>query len=275
MNFNEIPYTFCEVLFFNMLKPYINYQAINYKDGEISEVSDSITIEKALQISINGDSFAVVMQTPGDEVNLCKGLLFSEDIITPKTLVQFDTIKSDDDYIEEVNCVIEPSELGEGYKSSRSLLSVSSCGICGKQELAGINTNGEKLSTYLLEPEFIFDLKKQMQSNQPIFPITGSTHGSALFDSKGNLLALKEDVGRHNSLDKAIGDLLLQNRLNEAKILFFSGRLSFEIIFKSFRAKVPTIIAISAPTSLAIDYAKEFGITLYGFCRGDRFTKYS
>ena len=258
-----------------MPKPYINYQAINFKDGDTSEVSDAITIEKALQISINGNSFAVVMQTPGDEVNLCKGLLFSEDIITLKTFISFDTIKSDYGYIEEVNCILEPSNLGKGYKSSRSLLSVSSCGICGKQELGDLYTSGKKLSTHLLEPNFIFDLKKQMQSSQPIFPITGSTHGSALFDTKGNLLVLKEDVGRHNALDKAIGELLLENNLKEAKILFFSGRLSFEIIFKSFRAKIPTIIAISAPTSLAFDYAKEFGITLYAFCRDNRFTKYT
>jgi FdhD protein len=114
-----------------------------------------------------------------------------------------------------------------------------------------------------------------MQLNQPIFPITGSTHGAALFTKDGDLLTLKEDIGRHNALDKSIGDLILKKQLTQAKILFFSGRLSFEIIFKSFRAKISTIIAISAPSSLAIDYAKEFGITLYGFCRGDRFTRYA
>ena len=258
-----------------MPKPYVNYQAIHFKDGNTSEVSDAITIEKALQISINGEHFAVVMQTPGDEVNLCRGLLFSEDIVTSQTLARFEETKSDDGYIEEINCVIDSNLLGDGYKSSRSLLSVSSCGICGKQDLDDLKLSGDKLETHLLDSNFIFDLKKQMQSNQPIFPLTGSTHGSALFDDNGNLLTLKEDVGRHNSLDKAIGELLLDNQLNQAKILFFSGRLSFEIIFKCFRAKIPTIIAISAPTSLAIDYAKEFGITLYGFCRGDRFTRYS
>lgn len=258
-----------------MPKPYINYQALNYKNGDSTEISDAITIEKALQISINGEHFAVVMQTPGDEINLCRGLLFSEDVITTTTDVLFKTSLSKDGYVEEVNCIIKPLDLGDGFKSSRSLLSVSSCGICGKQDLNDLNINGEKLSTHLLDPNFIFDLKKQMQNSQPIFPITGSTHGSALFNEKGELLTLKEDVGRHNSLDKSIGELLTKNELKQAKILFFSGRLSFEIIFKSFRAKIPTIIAISAPTSLAIDYAKEFGITLYGFCRGDRFTRYS
>jgi len=258
-----------------MPKPYINYQAISYKSGETSETSDAITIEKALQIAINGKSFVVVMQTPGDELNLCRGLLLSEDIINSKTSVLYKTSKSEDGYIEGVDCIIEIDSLGEGYKSARSLLSVSSCGICGKQDLDSLNLTGNQLNSNSLEADFIFELQKTMQSNQPIFPITGSTHGSALFDISGNLLVLKEDVGRHNALDKAIGELLLKDKLKDAKILFFSGRLSFEIIFKSFRAKIPTIIAISAPTSLAIDYAKEFGITLYGFCRDDRFTRYS
>lgn len=258
-----------------MPKPYLKYQAVHYKNNEFTTVSDAITIERALQISINGEAFVVVMQTPGDETNLCRGLLFSEDIISMNTLVYFDEIKSEDGYVTEVNCIIEPSELGKGYKSARSLLSVSSCGICGKQDLELLQLNGEQLKTGQLDPQFIFKLQKEMQSSQPIFPITGSTHGSALFNTTGKLLSLKEDVGRHNALDKAVGELLLNKSLKDAKILFFSGRLSFEIIFKSFRAKIPTIIAISAPTSLAIDYAKEFGITIYGFCRGDRFTRYS
>jgi len=258
-----------------MLNPYLKYQAVQFKNNKLENVIDQITIEKALQISINDSPFSVVMQTPGDEINLCKGLLYSEDIISKETDVIFKTILSKDGYIETVNCTILKSELGKGYKSSRSLLSVSSCGICGKQELEDINTNGIKLNEHDLRPDLIFKLKQIMQTEQSIFPITGSTHGSALFDIKGKLLAIKEDVGRHNALDKAIGELLIKNNLHKAKVLFFSGRLSFEIIFKSFRAKIPTIIAISAPTSLAIDYAKEFGITLYGFCRDDRFTKYS
>jgi len=258
-----------------MLKPYSKYQAVLFKNGSTAKINDAITIEKALQVSINGSSFSVVMQTPGDEINLCRGLLFSEDIITHKTSINFETSTSKDGYIELINCIINQIDLGEGYKSSRSLLSVSSCGICGKQELTDIDTSGEKLNSQHLSPNTIFNLKKIMHNHQTIFPITGSTHGSALFDLDSNLLSLKEDVGRHNALDKAIGELILKDQLNLAKVLFFSGRLSFEIIFKCFRAKIPTIIAISAPTSLAIDYAKEFGITLYGFCRDDRFTRYS
>ncbi len=258
-----------------MAKSHTKYQSILFKNNTTNVVNDDVTVEKALQISINNTHFAVVMQTPGDEINLVTGLLYSEDIINPKTKISFKTIISDDGNIQEVNCSINPNEIGDGYKNSRSLLSVSSCGICGKKDLDDLKLEGEKLNQNLLEPKLIFKLKKLMQSNQPIFPITGSTHGAALFNKQGQLLNLKEDIGRHNALDKSIGELLIKHQLNDAKILFFSGRLSFEIIFKSFRAKISTIVAISAPSSLAIDYAKEFGITLYGFCRDDRVTRYA
>lgn len=258
-----------------MSKLYTTYQSIQYKNGKTHQVDDNVTVEKALQISINNNHFAVVMQTPGDEVNLVTGLLYSEDIINEKSPVDFQLTWSVDENITEVNCIIDVNNVGDGYKSSRSLLSVSSCGICGKKDLDDLKIEGKKLETSILNPDFIFELQKKMQTNQPVFPITGSTHGAALFTKGGNLLTLKEDIGRHNALDKSIGDLITKNQLSQAKILFFSGRLSFEIIFKSFRAKISIIIAISAPSSLAIDYAKEFGITLYGFCRGDRFTRYS
>lgn len=258
-----------------MPKAHTTYQTVQYIAGKITSKTDEVTIEKALQISLNGNHFAVVMQTPGDEINLTRGLLFSEDIIAQKQACQFETKLDQNGFIEEVNCIVAPEQLGEGYTTSRSLLSVSSCGICGKKDLQDLKMDGQRLTSNHLDANFIFDLQLKMQQNQPVFPITGSTHGAALFNEQGELLTLKEDIGRHNALDKAIGELIAQQYLTSAKILFFSGRLSFEIIFKSFRAKIGTIIAVSAPSSLAIDYAKEFGIVLYGFCRNQRFTRYS
>ena len=258
-----------------MIKPFIKYQAINFKDGIGKKIEDSIAVEKALQISINGNPFSVVMQTPGDEVELVQGLLYSEDVISSGTKIDFEKKRSNDGFVEVVNCVIPKNEIGEGYKSSRSLLSVSSCGICGKQSLDDINVKGDKIKSGQFNEKVIHNLINELKNNQPIFSETGAVHGSALFNLKNELLVVKEDVGRHNSLDKAVGDLLLNNKLKEAKILAFSGRLSFEIIFKAFRSKIPVIIAVSAPTTLAIDYAKEFGITLYGFTRSNRYTKYS
>lgn len=257
-----------------MIKPYLKYQAVKSTHGVEEIVEDNIAIEKALQISINDKSFSVVMQTPGDEIELTCGLLFSEDIISKEFKPQFQTEKSKDGYIEKINCIIPSTELGEGYKGSRSLLSVSSCGICGKQSLDDINVSGDKLIDNGIEQTKIFEMMSLLKLNQSIFNETGAVHGSALFNAQYELLIVKEDVGRHNALDKAIGYTLQNNQMKDAKVLAFSGRLSFEIIFKAFRAKISTILAVSAPTSLAIDYAKEFGITLYGFTRGDRFTRY-
>jgi len=256
------------------MKSYLKYQAVKSTDGIEKVVEDSIAIEKALQISINGNSFSVVMQMPGDEIELACGLLFSEDIISKTFVPEFETEISKDGFVEKINCIIPDSELGEGFKGARSLLSVSSCGICGKQKLEDINLKGDKLIENGIEEKNIVEMMSILKLYQPIYNETGAVHGSALFTSKYKLLVVKEDVGRHNSLDKAIGYLLQHNQLKNAKVLAFSGRLSFEIIFKAFRSKIPTIMAVSAPTSLAIDYAKEFGITLYGFTRGNKFTRY-
>ena len=257
-----------------MTKPYLKYQAVKWTDGIETIVEDNIAIEKALQISVNDTSFSVVMQTPGDEIELACGLLFSEDIISNQYIPEFSTTLSKDGFVEEIECSIPIHELGEGYKGSRSLLSVSSCGICGKQKIEDINLEGDKLLEVGIDEAQIFEMMSTLKLNQPIFNETGAVHASALFTSNYKLLIVKEDVGRHNALDKAIGYLLQKKQLKKAKILAFSGRLSFEIIFKAFRSKIPTILAVSAPTSLAIDYAKEFGISLYGFTRENRFTRY-
>ncbi|MFK8046320.1 MAG: formate dehydrogenase accessory sulfurtransferase FdhD [Crocinitomicaceae bacterium] len=254
----------------------LDYEGIKFNHKGFNKVTDPITVEKALQISINDKSFTVVMQTPGDELELAVGLLYSEDVLTKKLVYKTNSKKDDSGLIEEVNFTIDEAELGKGYLSSRSLLSVSSCGICGKQSLSDLSVSGESLqSTDQISTNFIFDLQKKMHQAQAIFPHTGSIHGAAIFNPKGDLLSCKEDIGRHNALDKAIGDLLINEKLSVGNILFFSGRISYEIVTKSFRAKIKTIIAISGPSSLAIDYAKEFGINLIGFCREDRLTAYT
>ncbi len=255
----------------------LKYDGIKFEKGSVKKITDPITVEKALQISINQQPFTVVMQTPGDEVELAIGLLYSEDIIKSTTSYEIELKYDDDNIIEDVNFTIAESDLGKGYLSSRSLLSVSSCGICGKQSINDIQTSGKALENTKnkIDTNFIFKLQKIMTDSQTIFPHTGSTHGIALFDKQGNLLTCKEDIGRHNALDKSIGELIQKKKLQEAEFLFFSGRISYEIVIKSFRAKIKLIIAISAPSSLAIDYAKEFGINLIGYCRNAKFTCYT
>jgi len=258
------------------MKGQLDYEGLKFNKDGFSSVSDPITIEKALQISINGKSFTVVMQTPGDELELATGLLYSEDVLTKKAVYKTSTRKDESGLIEEINFTIDEKQLGKGYLSSRSLLSVSSCGICGKQSLSDLSISGETLkSSDQISTDFIFDLQKKMHLAQAIFPHTGSIHGAAIFNPNGDLLSCKEDIGRHNALDKAIGALFIKQELAAGNILFFSGRISYEIVTKSFRSKIKTIIAISGPSSLAIDYAKEFGINLIGFCRDGRLTAYT
>lgn len=252
------------------------YEGLKFNHKGFNKVEDPITVEKALQISINGKSFTVVMQTPGDELELAVGLLYSEDVLTKKTDYKTECRKGEDGLIEDINFTVVKNDLGKGYLSSRSLLSVSSCGICGKQSLSDLKVGGKTLKpSEQISTNFIFDLQEKMHKAQDIFPDTGSIHGAAVFSPKGELLSCKEDIGRHNALDKAIGELLISKQLSAGNILFFSGRISYEIVTKSFRSKIKTIIAISGPSSLAIDYAKEFGINLIGFCRDGRLTAYT
>ena len=175
-----------------------------------------------------------------------------------------------------INVTIPKDKLGKGYLNKRTLLSVSSCGICGKQDLESLEVSGEKLKKEV-RIEYT-DLEKwfvTMKNNQNVFKQTGGLHAMMVLNKKGEVLTLKEDIGRHNALDKAIGDLLEKDCIKAAHCLLVSGRVSYEIISKAFLAKIPVVVAVSACSSLAIDFAKEFGICLIGFSRGGKSTIYA
>lgn len=160
--------------------------------------------------------------------------------------------------------------MGKGYLNKRTLLSVSSCGICGKQKLEDIQISGDSLSTSVaITTKDLEQLFQIMQKKQTVFRKTGGSHAASIFDPNKNLLVVREDIGRHNAVDKAVGALLNEQQLQNAAILLVSGRVSYEIISKAFIAKIPIIAAVSACSSLAVDFAKEFGIQLIGFSRDD------
>lgn len=248
--------------------------------GSVTKVVDPLTVEHALQIDINGKAFTVVMQTPGDEIELATGLLYAEDVIGRKTPVSFEPHLNDNGLIERLNAIIPEDQIGDGYLNSRSLLSVSSCGICGKQSLEDLpqfDGSGEALDDRKTSWSIstLFELQKKMISAQTNFQATGGCHGVAAFDSNGHMISLKEDIGRHNAVDKMVGELILQKKLGDVKIMTFSGRISYEIVSKAFRAKIPLIMAVSAPSTLAIDFAKEYSITLLSFSRNGKTTCYA
>lgn len=254
----------------------LTYEGLKIKNGILKKVKDALVIEAALQININKEPYTVVMRTPGDDFELIRGLLFAEDIYKNPTNLTFEIVEKRDNGFCIINVNIPKNILGNGYLNKRTLLSVSSCGICGKQKLEDIAVKGSKLLN-----NFDFDFLKieelfiEMKANQETFDLSGGSHAASLFDVNYNLLSIKEDIGRHNAVDKVIGDLLLTNSLSKANCMIVSGRVSYEIISKAFIAKIPYVIAVSACSSLAVDFAKEFGICLIGFSRGKKATQYS
>ncbi len=252
------------------------YQGEKFQNGSANIVEDYLSIEEALQININKAPFTVMMRSPGDEIDMVRGLLHNEDIYTELEDISIEIInKNELGYVTELNVDIKPSYLGKGYLSSRSLLSVSSCGICGKRELGDLSVEGTKLVDVDFSVDLIEKMLVAMQSKQLSFSKSGGSHAAAAFDKFGTIITSKEDIGRHNAVDKVVGSLIRQSKLNNAVFISVSGRVSYEIITKAFRAKIPVLIAVSAPSSLAIDFAKELGVTVFAFCRNGKSTRYS
>ena len=216
------------------------------------------------------------MRSPGYEEDMVRGLLHNEDIYSGDIKLRIDDVnKNELGYITDLNISISENDLGNGFLNSRSLLSVSSCGICGKRELGDLSVVGDKLGGYDFSPDLINVLLENMKKEQLGFAQSGGSHAAAAFDKKGDLLIIREDIGRHNAVDKVVGGLLNSTNLNKAKFLAVSGRISYEIVTKTFRSKIPVLLAVSAPSSLSVDFAKELGVSIFGFCRDKKATRYS
>jgi len=255
-----------------------NYEGKKFDNNDIDKIVDALTVEEALQININNKPFTVSMRTPGNDVDLVRGLLHAEGVINNIDLIPEISLKKENEkgIVTIVNVNIPEGELGEGYSNSRSLLSVSSCGICGKTDLGDLAFIGKTIDDNdKIDIGLIHNLFNKMNNFQFDFRKSGGTHAAAAFTLKGDLLCAMEDIGRHNAVDKIVGKLINDKKLNEAKIMTVSGRISYEIVIKCFKARIPFLAAVSAPSSLAVDYAKELGITLFAFCRDERATCYS
>lgn len=239
-------------------------------------ICDELTIEHPLSIRIAGDPFTLTMHTPADEFDLVRGLLYTEGVARKKEgPISIEILERNDaGFISVVNVPAEEVDLQSAQLNKRSLLSVASCGICGKTEL---NLPDGRLSgdSGLLEAQSIALMFSTMKQHQSAYLTGGGSHGAAIFNAKQEMLVLREDIGRHNAVDKAIGALLNDVKLNQSRYLLVSGRVSYEIVVKCFAAGIPNLLAVSAPSSLAVDFCKELGIALYGFCREGRSTFYS
>lgn len=252
------------------------YEAIKITDENQQKINDAVVIEAPLQININGDPYTVIMRTPGDDIDLIRGLLFAEDIYKGEKELDISIINEDKNFFSTIDVKIDSEKLGKGYLNKRTLLSVSSCGICGKQSIDDIKVKGDALNdSTTIDSNKIESMFLQMQEEQKLFKKTGASHAAAIFDSHYKLMKLREDIGRHNAVDKVLGCAKNSNLKTKIDFLLVSGRVSYEIVTKAFFHKIPTIIAVSGCSSLAIDFCKEFGIKLIGFSRSKKHTFYS
>jgi FdhD protein len=253
-----------------------NYQSLKISPNSAVKIDDFLVVEAPLQININNEPYTVVMRTPNSDFELITGLLFAEDIYKKDAPLVFQIIKEISTIPAIINVDIQKDALGKGYLNKRTLLSVSSCGICGKRELGDLNVVGKSLEKNIqISADSLHQMHLVMKNFQETFKKTGGSHAAAIFNKDQELLTIKEDLGRHNAVDKSVGDLLITQNLKNAHFLLVSGRVSYEIVTKSFIAKIPVIVAISACSSLAVDFAKEFGICLIGFTRNNKMTVYA
>lgn len=254
----------------------VTYEGIK-KNAESRElITDFLVVEAPLEISINQSPFTVVMRTPGNDFDLIRGLLYVEDIYRNTGELLMEIISETTNGFTKIEVSIPEDQIGIGYLNKRSLLSVSSCGICGKQQLEDFDSPKTKLAKQpSLNLNKLPEMFALMTANQKTFSLTGGSHAATVFDANYQMLTLKEDIGRHNAVDKCVGALIQSQQLKKGTFLLVSGRVSYEIITKAFFAKIGTIVAVSACSSLAVDYAKEFGICLIGFSRENKATIYS
>lgn len=252
-----------------------SYSSVKIHQTSFTKKDDILVVEAPLQININNEPYTVVMRTPNYDIELIRGLLFAEDIYKNNTDFNYQIVKNEG-FSTVINVDIPTEILGKGYLNKRTLLSVSSCGICGKKELEDIELSGEALQNkQQISQAEIKEMYNKMKIQQVTFQLSGGSHACAIFNKNKQLITIKEDIGRHNAVDKCVGDLLINNILNQANYMLVSGRVSYEIVSKAFFAKIPIIVVVSACSSLAVDFAKEFGICLIGFSRDDKMTIYS
>jgi len=267
------------------------YKVLKYNSGKFENIEDLISIEEPLEISIKFKEkndwikriLSITMRTPGNDKDLVRGFLFNEQLI--KNIKDIDTIESFGDEVGQYNiqnkilATLNNSENINISKIKRDFITNSSCGVCGKSSLDAleiIKQNKTNPDQPKISKEVIIKSPTILRENQSEFSKTGGIHASGLFNNNGDLISVKEDVGRHNALDKLIGYTLFNGQINPlTQFITCSGRLNFELVQKVLMTDIGIMIGVGAPTSLAIDLANKFDITLIGFVKRDSFNIYT
>lgn len=247
-----------------------------WQDGAVTHAQDYLAVEEPLEIRIGDLPLSVTMRTPGNDHELVAGFLLTEGIISdPTQLKRLEPVGSGSANAISADLVTTDS-IPEQLQ--RNFLAASSCGICGKASIDSIRVRGIKAPNreFDINAGTLCALPEKLRNHQAVFGRTGGLHAAAAFTSSGELLAIREDIGRHNAVDKVIGWAVLNDHLPLSNIaLMVSGRGGFEIVQKALVAGVPVLASVSAPSSLAVQLAREFSMTLVGFLRGQRFVIYS
>jgi len=248
----------------------------------VEHAHDVAAVEEPLEIRVNDRSFAVIMRTPGADRELAAGFLFSERLIANADdlgVIRYCTDPNGNDAANVVNVSLtgDGARLAAALQAHRTTTASSACGVCGRQTIDDLIADVERnQSAWRVRTAVIDSLPGTLRTAQDAFAQTGGLHAAGLFDRDGRLLASAEDIGRHNAVDKVIGAQLLMDRFPlDDRLLVVSGRAGFEIVQKALVARIPIVASVSAPSSLAIDLAREGGITLLGFVRDGSFNIYT
>jgi FdhD protein len=256
-------------------------QVVEWDNGALRRADDYLAAEEPLEIRVGRHSLGVTMRTPGHDQELAAGLLLTQGVVTQRSQIA---------EIREAAQTKPPAQrnrievkLASGVRLESRLVArrgyaSSACGVCGRSFLDAVRLQGIRPpnATVKFDPETLCAMPDTLRGSQAVFSRTGGLHAAGLFDAQGNLLALREDVGRHNAVDKVVGWALLEERipLSDAALVV-SGRGGFEIVQKALAAGIPLLASVSAPSSLAVQLARELHLTLVGFLRGKRFVVYS
>ena len=272
----------------NPIRPdQVRGKVTRYREGQWSEAVDVVAAEEPMEIRINWEehgepqrkSLTITMRTPGDDFELATGFLFAESVIRSQDDIT--EISYREEKLERCNIVSVSLRSGivlDTSRLERSFVTNSSCGVCGKATLSQLELQGcsPLAGDFRVSAAILCNLPATLRQAQAVFETTGGLHAAGLFQNDGTLIDLKEDVGRHNALDKLIGSQVMQGNANLASsVLMLSGRASFELLQKAIVAGIPVVAAVGAPSSLAVSLAKSFNITLAGFLRSTGFNIYT
>jgi FdhD protein len=259
-------------------------QVMEWQDGHVRRSQDYLVAEEPLEIRIGRTPLSVTMRTPGHDFELTAGFLFTEGLIKKREqIASLEYVKTKSRTRQSSGNIVRVRLKGASVKTAqlrRNFFMSSSCGVCGKASIEAVMARGIRRpsANFSLDPAVLCTFPDTLKSAQSIFDRTGGLHAAGLFDSEGKLIVLREDVGRHNTVDKVVGWALLSGQVGlplADYALMVSGRGGFEIIQKALLAGVPLVASVSAPSSLAVRLGREAGMTLVGFLRGRRFLAYS